>query len=293
MPLLSDFGIARALDAPELTSIGRTIGTPTYMSPEQCADSHEIDGRSDLYSLGAVFYRCLVGRPPFSGTTTQILHAHVYDPLTIPEDILADLPALAVQVLRYTLAKDPAERYPTGAHMASDLAALAALPPSRVAANAPEDTATMPALPAIRQRSGAVVLIPAQPVNVASPAGALTGERVSPDSYVPMSMSPVSGPPVKERHRWVGALLGAILSALVLAAAIFVVLNLLPDDLVSWAAPTATLASVGLAPAATQTPRAFETSTRTGCGSVDDYYANAGTRGHCDALGFAGGHLDA
>ena len=72
LPLLSDFGIARALDAPELTSVGRTIGTPTYMSPEQCADSHEIDGRSDLYSLGAVFYRCIVGRPPYSGTTTQI-----------------------------------------------------------------------------------------------------------------------------------------------------------------------------------------------------------------------------
>ncbi len=52
IPLLSDFGIARALDAPELTSVGRTIGTPTYMSPEQCADSHEIDGRSDIYSLG-------------------------------------------------------------------------------------------------------------------------------------------------------------------------------------------------------------------------------------------------
>ena len=72
VPLLSDFGIARALDAPDLTSAGRTIGTPTYMSPEQSADSHELDGRSDLYSLGAVFFRCVVGRPPFGGTTTQI-----------------------------------------------------------------------------------------------------------------------------------------------------------------------------------------------------------------------------
>ncbi len=60
VPLLSDFGIARALDAPELTSAGRTIGTPAFMSPEQCAGDEEIDGRADIYSLGAVLYRCLV-----------------------------------------------------------------------------------------------------------------------------------------------------------------------------------------------------------------------------------------
>ena len=69
-PLLSDFGIARALDTPELTNEGRTIGTPAYMAPEQCAGSREATGRADIYSLGAVLFRCLVGRPPFTGTTT-------------------------------------------------------------------------------------------------------------------------------------------------------------------------------------------------------------------------------
>ena len=118
IPLLSDFGIARALDAPELTGAGRTIGTPTYMSPEQCADSHDLDGRSDIYSLGAVFYRCVVGRPPFTGSTTQILHAHVYDPLMIPEAVLAALPPAAVEVLRRSLAKEPAGRYASGSEMA-------------------------------------------------------------------------------------------------------------------------------------------------------------------------------
>ena len=51
---------------------------------------------STNYSLGAVFYRCIVGRPPFAGTTTQILHAHVYDPLTIPDELVDTLPPLAV-----------------------------------------------------------------------------------------------------------------------------------------------------------------------------------------------------
>ena len=126
VPLLSDFGIARALDSPELTGAGRTIGTPTYMSPEQCADSHDLDPRSDLYSLGALFYRCLVGRPPFSGSTTQILHAHAYEPLLIPEAILATLPVAAVEILQRSLAKDPAARYATGDEMADALEKLAA-----------------------------------------------------------------------------------------------------------------------------------------------------------------------
>src|SRR5690606_21305587 len=54
VPLLTDFGIARALDAPELTNMGRTVGTPAYMAPEQCAGSREVDGRADIYALGAV-----------------------------------------------------------------------------------------------------------------------------------------------------------------------------------------------------------------------------------------------
>ncbi len=73
IPLLSDFGIARALDAPELTSAGRTVGTPAYMAPEQCAGSRGVDGRADIYALGAVLYRTITGRLPFNGTTTQIL----------------------------------------------------------------------------------------------------------------------------------------------------------------------------------------------------------------------------
>ena len=123
-PLLSDFGIARALDMPELTNVGRTIGTPAYMAPEQCASSREVTGRADIYSLGSVLFRCLVGRPPFTGTTTQILHAHVYASLSLPDDLLASLPPELVEVLRRSLAKSPQERYSVARDMADDLSAI-------------------------------------------------------------------------------------------------------------------------------------------------------------------------
>ncbi|MEZ4663626.1 MAG: serine/threonine-protein kinase [Caldilineaceae bacterium] len=128
VPMLSDFGIARSLDAPELTNTGRTIGTPAYMAPEQCAGKREVDGRADIYSLGAVLYRCLVGRPPFSGTTTQILHAHVYEPLIIEDGILRLLPPLVVDILQRSLSKQPADRYASAQEMAQAMIVVSGRP---------------------------------------------------------------------------------------------------------------------------------------------------------------------
>ncbi len=97
--VIADFGIARAVTAAggeRLTETGVSIGTPHYMSPEQAAGSEELDGRSDVYSLGCVLYEMLGGSPPFVGTTAQeILTRHATDPVpsirparaTIPEGI--------------------------------------------------------------------------------------------------------------------------------------------------------------------------------------------------------------
>lgn len=230
IPLLSDFGIARALDSPELTGVGRTIGTPTYMSPEQCADSHELDGRSDLYSLGAVFYRCLVGRPPFSGSTTQILHAHVYEALTIPENVLVALPPAAVDILRRSLAKEPAARYPSGAAMADALEQLALLSSPVANEEAPVDaTATMPALKAVQTPTTVQVLVPGvQPRTMESASMQAIEADVS---IVQPSPAPTRMPGT--RRRWIGAVFGIALAAIFVFGAGWAALNLLPDDLFS------------------------------------------------------------
>jgi serine/threonine protein kinase len=165
VPLLSDFGIARALDAPELTNMGRTVGTPAYMAPEQCAGSREVDGRADVYALGAVLYRCVAGRLPFTGTTTQILHAHVYEPLTIEDGILRQLSPLLVEVLQRSLAKHPEDRYTTAAEMADALVLAAGRTPPRPNSVSGESTATltMTAVPVVNplaETTSSTVLVP-------------------------------------------------------------------------------------------------------------------------------------
>ncbi len=245
-PLLSDFGIARALDAPELTNAGRTIGTPTYMSPEQCADSHEIDGRSDLYSLGAVFYRCVVGRPPFSGSTTQILHAHVYEAVTIPAERLEGLPPLAVELLRRALAKHPAQRYAAGAEMAADLRLLAIGP---AAGREGDNTATMTAVPSVQVALPNVVLVDGVEGQGVRALG-LSSDSYPLDTTGPRTLTPVSLP-VEKRRPWVGILLGTALATLVLIGGVALALNLLPAGLIGPAQATPTPALVALPPAIT------------------------------------------
>ena len=76
--VVADFGIARAVDAAggdRLTETGMAIGTPTYMSPEQAAGERDLDGRSDLYSLGCVLYEMLAGEPPITGPSVAAVLA--------------------------------------------------------------------------------------------------------------------------------------------------------------------------------------------------------------------------
>lgn len=121
--MLTDFGVAQTLDDPGLTQAGHIIGTPAYMAPEQALESQTVDGRADLYSLGVMLYRMITGRLPFSGTTPQLLHAHVYDRSPAPSAAVKLSPTLDALILRL-MAKNPNDRYQTGAMVAQTLSRL-------------------------------------------------------------------------------------------------------------------------------------------------------------------------
>jgi hypothetical protein len=118
---LTDFGIARALDAaPRMTRTGAVVGTPHYMSPEQ-ARGKQIDGRADLYSLGIVLYEMLVGRVPYHADDSLAIGImHITQPLPLLPVGLESLQPL----LDRLLAKQPEERFQSGSEVAGEIAEL-------------------------------------------------------------------------------------------------------------------------------------------------------------------------
>ncbi len=117
-----DFGLAKANDA--TTSLeGSTKGTPLYMSPEQ-ASGKPLDARSDLWSLGAMLFEMLSGRPPFTGEgNLAVLHSIVYDAAPRLQDLRPDVPPGVDLIVSRALQKDVAQRYQTAAEMMGDITA--------------------------------------------------------------------------------------------------------------------------------------------------------------------------
>lgn len=144
--VVADFGVARAISAggwDESQLIGRVVGTPAYMSPEQAGGSSRIDGRSDIYSLGCVLYEMLTGVAPFRATTPDGLAAQHLE--QEPEPVRTHRPALTPELqalVGKALAKHPADRYQTAQQFADMLQPLAS-PEVRATAVAQ----TLPSLP--------------------------------------------------------------------------------------------------------------------------------------------------
>lgn len=112
-PMLTDFGIAKAqIGGSTLTAIGSVVGTPHYMSPEQASGERDIDGRSDIYSLGVVAYAMLSGELPFDGNSLQdIIVQHVTKEAPQLTDVAADTTEHVSRAVGRCLAKDPQDRW--------------------------------------------------------------------------------------------------------------------------------------------------------------------------------------
>jgi serine/threonine protein kinase len=123
-PMVTDFGIARAAESGDsrLTATGMAIGTPAYMSPEQAAGERQIDGRSDLYSLGVVAYQMLCGEPPFSAASTPaMLVKHISERPTPIEQRRPEVPQDLARAVMMLLEKDPANRFPSASALVAAL----------------------------------------------------------------------------------------------------------------------------------------------------------------------------
>lgn len=111
--VVTDFGIAKVAEAGNLTISGTTVGTPYYMSPEQCS-ARPVTGASDQYSLGIVGFEMVTGRPPFAGDSLmEIMRLHFFEtppPLT---DVRPDCPAALAVAVERMLAKEPRQRWPS------------------------------------------------------------------------------------------------------------------------------------------------------------------------------------
>src|SRR5262245_13741759 len=147
-----DFGIAKiqqpegALDM-DITAANLVIGTPQYMSPEQCSHSGPIDARSDVYSLGIIVYEMLAGRVPFTGESpTVIMMKQVQDEPPSILEARPHLPAEIASVVSRALAKEPADRFQSAGELSKALTEVSQIEDS-VVAGAPTTVANMPVVP--------------------------------------------------------------------------------------------------------------------------------------------------
>jgi serine/threonine-protein kinase len=135
--VLTDFGVARAVEeargeaggGARLTEMGMAVGTPGYMSPEQAAGERNVDARADVYALAVVGYEMLTGRPPFGGATPQaVLAAHLTQVPQSVHELESQTPEPVSAAIARGLAKDPDDRFQSGAEFRDALRSAFAVP---------------------------------------------------------------------------------------------------------------------------------------------------------------------
>jgi eukaryotic-like serine/threonine-protein kinase len=181
---VTDFGIARELESDGLTATGRVLGTTDYVSPEQ-AMGHNVDARSDIYSLGVVLYEMLTGAPPFSAETlVGVAMKHVNEQMPDVQVRRPQVSSALAAVVEKATWKDPKRRYPEMAPMLEDLEHALEVEVSRAGSSTGEATNVLRSVPAKNRRlltprrlSVAGILIVLVGAAVAVAIAALTGDE--------------------------------------------------------------------------------------------------------------------
>jgi serine/threonine-protein kinase len=189
-PMVTDFGIARAMDSTgdsRLTATGMAIGTPAYMSPEQAAGEREIDGRSDLYSLGILGYQMLTGEPPFTASSTPaMLVKHISERPVPVEQRRADVPTDLGRSIMMLLEKEPQNRFPNATALVAALDSRST-PAPRVAAPSMSSPSARPAEPPTASS-------PPPGMSSAAMNGGGVGYAAPQPSYAPMPFAGAAQP---------------------------------------------------------------------------------------------------
>ncbi len=166
-PHIADFGLAKLTESSVNLSASGVLGTPAYLSPEQARGDKEIDGRSDVYAVGAILYQMLTGHQPFEADTPiAMVFKHISEPPPRLSQARPDLPAGYEAVILRAMAKEKADRFPTATSLASTLASHAGLP---APAQTDRTHLASPAAPATRapaQAASATIVVPARPGNL-------------------------------------------------------------------------------------------------------------------------------
>jgi len=198
-PVVTDFGIAKAVSEAgqtALTETGFAVGTAPYMSPEQSGGERQLDGRSDLYSLGCVLYEMLGGAPPFTGPTLHAITARkLAEPVPPLRTVRDTVPEALEQIVFRSLARLPADRFATGQQMAESLEAF------RIAMSTPSAPVPAAAIPAPDAGRGRLrrTLVGAGLVVVAAAAGWFFGGLRGRAADLRLS---VVTPPGTELYAW-------------------------------------------------------------------------------------------
>ncbi len=215
--VITDFGAAH-MHSSELTRTGEVLGTPHYMSPEQILGD-PADGRSDLFSLGVVFYLLLTGRRPFKGDTITSVCYHIVNspPEPVPESI--NVPPEALPVLQKLLAKSKEDRYQTGLDLVEALNTLQSV-----------QSPSSPAPESLTQTWDVATPTPGTqrvPLTQAQPGDVLQARQSGPEQVRPEQVKPHPGPPPARPKSGKGLLIGLGIGAAAIALLFVLIIGVL------------------------------------------------------------------